>query len=181
MSRIAFFTCVLLGMFVSVCAVSGDQISPNPESLRWRIKNDGASAVIKSLWGTSAWSDLVGKLASGDPDWIDVAVALSKGSDAGATEGLEDALFLGLAKNPVYELQVLPTENSDRSPLSLSTVCGGRTDPPSTYSEAITELKKIEAAVQQVRVNTLESKKQYCLTKLKADEVNLKRFFAVPG
>jgi hypothetical protein len=106
-------------------------------------------------------------------------MAISKGSDAGATEELQDALFVALGQNPAYVLKVLPMAESAGIPLTLSSVCGGRSDPLRTYDDAISEERQVEAAVEGVSVKALESNKRHCLSILKAGEADLKRFFGV--
>ena len=136
-------------------------ISENPSALIEEINKKGASQVIQSLWGQPSWYSVTGKIASGEAAWIDVAVALRAGSDAGSTSGLHSAMFLALSKNPVYVLRVL--ETADKQPYRsflISDVCEGRVDPPSTYQEAIAELRRTRAALKKVQVKELQSKKR---------------------
>jgi hypothetical protein len=156
-------------------------VSREADQFLARIQKEGAPAVTKALWGTADWTKLTEKIASGEPKWIDVAVALSKGSDAGATEELNDALFQGLSVHPSYVLKSLPIEQSTTNPLSLSTVCGGRTDPLSTYAAASAELTRAETAVKGVRDDALAAKKHLCLKRLEAGSSDLKRFFGASG
>jgi hypothetical protein len=164
----------------AICATSSDKPTQTPELLLNRIRSEGAAAVVRSLWGKTGWSDLTDHVASGNRQWVDVAMAISPGTDAGATEELSDALFVALGQNPAYVLKVLPMEESGAIPLALSVICSGRTDALATYDASISEQKKVEAAVEKVTVAALESKKRECLMKLKAGEADLKRFFAVP-
>lgn len=176
----ALLSSICLVITSVACAGSGALVWQNADVLLRAIKKDGASAVVQSLWGKPAWSEITAKITSGERPWVDVALALGEGSDAGASETLRDALFVGLGKNPAYILDVLPTvEQSPRQPFSLSTVCGGRTDPLNTYWEAVTELKHIEAAVEKVEADALRSKKQLCLKRLEEGAEGLKRFFEV--
>jgi hypothetical protein len=161
----------------TLCMAMGDELAQSAAAIQSRIKEEGASSVITGLWGTTAWSQLTDKVASGDAAWIDVAVALSKGSDAGSTSELHDALSLSLAKNPEYVLKVLPKNSSE--PCSLSRVCEGPDDPPETLSAAMKELKNAEAAVQQIHGKALQANKRQCLENLKAGEQQVKRFFGV--
>lgn len=173
---------MVLGLATSsaIYAAATDRPTQSPELLLKRIRSEGAVAVVRSLWDTRGWSDLTDHVASGDPQWVDVAMAISPGTDAGATEELADALFVALGQNPAYVLKVLPAEESDTMPLALAEICSGRTDPLGTYAASIAEQTVVEAAVEKVVAPALEPKKRQCLAKLKAGEADLKRFFGVP-
>lgn len=180
MTRSAALLVLWLGASCAIRAAASDQPGAlTPESMLARIKNDGAAAVVQSLWYTPKWYELTDQVASGNPNWVNVAIALSPGTDAGATEELQDALFVGLGQNPAYELKVLPVEESEHMPLSVSSICSGRTDPPDDYSKAITELRGIAAAVEKVQAFELEPKKRLCLGKMKSGAASLKRYFGV--
>jgi hypothetical protein len=170
---------MVLFLATSGAVLAANEAAQTPKLLLARIRVEGAATVVRSLWDTPRWSELTNQVASGDPDWVSVAMAISKGSDAGATEELADALFVALGQNPTYILRVLPTEESDAVPLALSGVCSGRTDPLGTYAASIAEQRAAEAAVEKVTVPTLKPKKRQCLAKLKAGEADLKRFFGV--
>jgi len=180
MCRSATIIALCLATSGAVCAISADRSPQNPELFLARIRNEGAAAVVQSLWETTGWSDLTAHVSSGKPEWVDVAIAISPGTDAGATEELQDALFAGLGQNPTYELSVLPVDESDGSPLSLSTICSGRSDPLGTYAASIAELQRVETAVEKVSIKSLERRKRQCLAQLTMGEANLKRYFAVP-
>lgn len=179
MRRGALRTGILGLIFGAACVAADIPTLQDADSLLKHIRDNTAAAVIKDLWGTTIWSDLVSRVATGEPKWVDVAVALSAGSDAGATSELNDALFAALLVNPEYVLSVLPGEPSNYNAVALSTICVGSTDPPDTYSAALAELKLAESAIQQVRLDALKIKRDLCLKKLVDGEADLKRFFGV--
>jgi len=158
----------------TACAGSATDGSLTPELLLHDVDNRGASVVVRDLWNRhDPWNEVTKRIASGENAWIDVALALRKGSDAGASSDLRDAMFQALAKNPAYVLQHAEPE------YPLSELCEGRVDPPSTYSEAIAEQVRTEKAVEQVRTIELQEKKELCLIKLREGEGHLKRFFGM--
>lgn len=181
MKRKALIALSLAACCATRAVPSAEPRAQNPEIMLARIKKEGAAAVIKSLWGIPAkWNELTDKVATGNAAWVDVAVALGPGSDAGSTSELEDALFVALGQNAEYVLRVLPPEEYHGNPLALSDICGGRTDPLGTYAESIAEQKRIEAAVKNVSDKALASRRRRCLTELSSGETDLKRFFEVP-
>lgn len=182
MSRNVFLTSICLVISGAACAGSNAPTWQNADRLLEEVSKKGAAAVIRSLWDRPAWYSVTGKIASGEAAWIDVAVALRAGSDAGSTSELHSAMFLALSKNPTYVLQVLePLDKPPYRSFAVTVVCEGRVDPPSTYQEALAELMRTRAAVEKVEKKELQSKKELCLAKLREGEGHLKRFFGVSG
>jgi hypothetical protein len=68
-------------------------ITQDPRAFLARIRHEGATAVIRSLWNTPAWNELTDRVSSGASGWVDVALDLGPGSDAGSTSELGDALL----------------------------------------------------------------------------------------
>jgi hypothetical protein len=157
----------------AACAGSSTSTQQDASTLLEEVNSKGATAVVRSLWGKPAWQSVTEKIASGDAAWIDVALALRKGSDAGATSELHSAMFLALGRNPAYVLRTAEPQ------YSLSEICAGRVDPPPTFQEALAELTRTRAAVEQVQARELQSQKDLCLAKLREGEGHLKRFFGV--
>ena len=179
MRRGAAVIVLLIASSYAESAFSANGPPQGPDMVLARIRNEGAAAVIRSLWDTPRWSELTDEVASGDARWINVAVALAPGSDAGSTSELNDALVVALSRNPAYVLSAVPTNPSDTNPIGLSILCEGPQDPPETYAAALAELKEEETAVRAVRDEALAGKKDLCLKKLAMGEEELKRFFEV--
>jgi hypothetical protein len=175
MARKGLLVGIWLALSGAACAGSNAPAWQKADTLLEEVNNKGASAVIRSLWGKPAWYSVTEKIASGESAWIDVALALRKGSDAGATSELHSAMFLALGKNPAYVLRTAEPQ------FKLSEICEGRVDPPSTYQEALAELTRARSAVERVQASELQSKKELCLAKLREGEEHLKRQFNVTG
>ena len=61
------------------------------------VRAHGARAVVASLWSNSdRWNHVMANIGRGKPEWLDVAVALHPGTDAGAAETLDEAVFFAL-------------------------------------------------------------------------------------
>lgn len=72
------------------------------------IKSRGARAVVDSLWADGGqWDKVMTNIAGGTAEWLDVATALHPGTDAGASETLDEAIFLALKPAPVAVLRLL--------------------------------------------------------------------------
>jgi hypothetical protein len=72
------------------------------------IKSRGARAVVDSLWAVDGrWDTVMTNVAGGKAEWLEVAAALHPGTDAGASETLDEAIFLALKPAPVAVLWLL--------------------------------------------------------------------------
>lgn len=170
----------VMGFAGIACAGSGPIDLHDGSAFLSEVNRKGASQVIRQLRDTPDWYRVTERIASGEPAWIDAAVALRAGSDAGSTSELQSALLVALSKNPVYGLRVLePIAKSPSRPFTLAEICGGRNDPSPTYQEAITEHRRVKEAVGSVQLMELASKKALCLAELKKGEAHIKRFFGV--
>lgn len=156
------------------CAVTGSDapIWKDTSALIKEIEQRSASQVVRDVWkDREGWSHIMNQVASGQPEWIAVALRLRAGLDAGASAEMHDAMFQALRRNPAYILEYAEPA------YPLDTLCQGRVDPLPTYQEASNELGETMAAVQRVRDEKLELNKKRCIAKLKEGEGHLKRFY----
>lgn len=174
MPRVSILWIVWLTVGCSAYGNSNLSSQESPLALIDEINRSGAPAIVRQLWANqSAWKNVTTNIATGRSAWIDVALALSEGADAGASASLGDAMFQALVHNPSLILQ----EAEPQFPLEL--LCGGRSDPLPTYKAAATEMDQVREAVQRINSDKLQAKKDLCLAKLREGEVHLKRFFEV--
>jgi hypothetical protein len=72
------------------------------------VKAQGARTVVAALWSDNGrWNQVMANVGDGKPEWLEVAVALRPGTDAGAAETLDEAIFFALKTAPVAVLQLL--------------------------------------------------------------------------
>jgi hypothetical protein len=82
--------------------------APQAASILADIKTRGAKAAVETLWAdNSDWNTVMADISGGKPEWLDVAVALQPGTDGGAAETLDEAVFLALKPSPVAVLKLL--------------------------------------------------------------------------
>lgn len=169
------FVAMCLITVFSGCGSPSDRSSPDAQALLRRVSDEGAAQVVRSLAADAgAWDYVMTRIASGTTEWVDVGLALRKGSDAGATSELHSALFLALGKNPAYILR-----QANEPPYLLAAICGGRVDPPDSYDAAVAEIRTIRDAVRQIAAAELTSKRDECASKLQEGEVALTTMFGV--
>jgi hypothetical protein len=161
------FSCALALMIAMVAGSIAWSAEP-PPSVRARdllgdIKIHGAKFVVEKLWDRNRqWDAVMAKIATGKKDWLDVAAALRPGTDAGASETLDEALFLALASAPVGVLKLL-----DGHPFDTDFVCSSNigTDYPPQKSlrfvrDRIEVLRGVsDADLQAVRTHCLKNLK----------------------
>jgi hypothetical protein len=56
---------------------------------------------------TNQWNQVTSHIGRGDREWLAVGAALRSGTDAGASEALDEAMFLALKPAPITVLQLI--------------------------------------------------------------------------
>jgi hypothetical protein len=100
--------CFLVALSVAAIAAT----LPSSPVTASRVLNDvrvqGAHDVVATLWANNdQWNDVMANIGMGTPEWLDVAVALHPGTDGGAAEMLDEAVFLALKPAPIAVLKLL--------------------------------------------------------------------------
>ena len=173
--------CVLaIAALVSVSASAhegkGTQPVVTPDDILHRIVLQGAQQTVGDLWGQPpAWDAVTEKIASGQEQWLAVAVALHPGTDAGASTALRDAMFRALEKNLAGVLRHAEPE------FPIAVLCAGRSDPLPTLGESLRELERVRAALEKLHDPRLQNSRATCLAGLKKARIKLRRFFGTPA
>lgn len=173
--KVALF--LLLALSLPSLAKSEDKIlkyATSPANLVSQISASGPKSIINDLYKNEAtWAYLMRQIKTGEKGWLEVAVTLEPGSDAGTASMLNEAVSLALLTNPENVLRfAVPT-------YELPMVCGGRADPLPTYKLALSELEDQIQSVKSVKDSSLSSLRDTCLDKLEASKEHLCRFFDV--
>jgi hypothetical protein len=88
---------ILFGFAFSALAAN----TLTPSEVLARIQRQGGYKVLWDLWEhMGEFETLLSGIESADPAWLKVAVLLRPFSDAGASEGLDNAVALALPKSP---------------------------------------------------------------------------------
>ena len=147
-----------------------------PELLLREIEKNGPEDVVNDI-PQDRWEEIFNKVKTGEPGWINVAIALmpemSGGSGGGEALDMEGAVWIALGNAPSIVLNKIPISAHHHD------VCDGRRDPLLTYEEAIREVEKNITAVKLVRNNDLILQRDKCLAKLVKQKSDLKRFFEI--
>ncbi len=98
---------VILAIALTSIAASHAQSLPTAEALSKQIHDQGAKAVVDQLWPDDAqWSQLLRKVRTGDPAWLQVAVDISPGMSSGALQTLLIAVSQSIQKKPEPFLEI---------------------------------------------------------------------------
>lgn len=159
-----FIACLCLS--ISACAQEPAQVKSQPCSLSSKevsqsIDNEGAKAALVALYGNYSknWDVFLGCVATGDIDWLKIAVSFRSISDAGISEGLDIAVGKALVKDPENVLRATSI-NFDKWGY-----CGmlDYDDPKLDSKEAAAKaLDKQKAALEQVHDKTLKKYVDAC-------------------
>jgi hypothetical protein len=128
---------LLLSLVETAIGASASVTSLRANDVLADVRTRGARAVVESLWTNSEqWDTVMRNISHGRSEWLKVAVALHPGTDGGASEMLDEALFLALKPAPIAVLQLLQ-EHQFQSALVCSSNIG--TDYTSEESRRLVE------------------------------------------
>lgn len=131
--------------------------SLNASSVLADVRARGAHAVVAALWSDeSRWNQVMTNIGSGRPEWLNVAVALRPGTDAGAAETLDEAIFFALRTAPVAVLKLLKDGRFDAKFICSSNV--GIDYTPAESRRFIRERIKVLSGVSDATVMTTRDK-----------------------
>ena len=148
--------CLLCGALLG--AGSGQPTAPE---LLQRIDSDGGDRVIRELWAAHEPFEFVcAQIATGDPQWLQVASRLRPFSDAGASLSLDISIARALPKQPAAVLELI------EPPWRLEMVCGAPfIEPPPEEVQAY--LDNAISVLSQPLPESLDAKRTACLNHLR--------------
>ena len=101
----------LLSLVFTMAVVTNSQAATRPvdaASIVGEIRDVGAKRVVAKYYDTKAWEhSIMPGIRRADQAWLQVAEELHKGSDAGASEDLDSALYEALPAAPYKVLPVM--------------------------------------------------------------------------
>jgi hypothetical protein len=123
------------------------------------IQTRGAQAEVTRLTAgnSSQWEEVMRQIETGTPEWLQVATALRRGSDAGNTESLYYAVSYALLRAPQ---RVLPMIGGD---FPLQNVCTVPDIEPSP-EKVRRQVAKARTALRGVTDPGLQSVRNRCLS-----------------
>jgi len=147
-----------------------------PAALLAEIGARGAAPVVHELYDSESWSTVMKRIAAGQRDWLLVAAALRKGTDAATTEELDLAVSGALISNARDVLDVF----LDQVP--AHDICYGTAEAGGheTLDSALAELHAKIAGVKKVNEARLAKSKAECLKLLREDEPGLREIYQPP-
>jgi len=108
------------------------------------------------------------EIATGKKDWLEVAAALRPGTDAGASETLDEAMFLALQSAPVTVLKLL-----DGNPFDTDSVCSSNIGTDYSPQKSVRFLRDRIRVLRHVSDADLQAVRTHCLKNLRAAQKEL--------
>ena len=172
-SRLVLLVCLISCPLVSAAQADGD-VRTSARELLDEVEGNGARPTVQRLYeDRPAWTRVIENIASGQREWIDLAVSLKAGSGGAESSDLRDAMFRALVRNPSYVLRHAQPD------YPLAVLCLGRATPLPTYAEGRDELFSVARALKKVRAEDLRYKKKLCFSELREGHVRLRRLFGL--
>ncbi len=129
-----------------------------------RVKDEGAKAVAEELWKENdTWNEVMTNVGRGDPQWLKVAASLRPGTDGGAAEMLDEAVFLALKPAPLAVLNLLKSHEFETTSVCSSNVGA---DYPAAKSRRFIALRI--KVLESVSEPTVREMRDQCLAGLRA-------------
>jgi len=173
-SRLALLLCLISCPLVSAAAEADRDVPTSARELLDEVEGNGARRTVQRLYeNRPVWTGVIENIASGQREWIDLALSLKAGSGGAESSDLRDAMFRALARNPSYVLRHAQPD------YPLAVLCLGRARPLPTYEQTRDELVTVERALGQERADDLHYKKELCLAELREGHAHLRRFFGL--
>ena len=148
--------------FISLLALGSERISADtrliPKAIMQDIQLKGARAVVSQLYEhPQTWRLILADIATGDQSWLEVAVALHPGSDAGSSEMLTLAVGAALENNPANVFQTA------LKAFQLKSICSGPDVDDPKYGSYELSMKAINQRIG--KVNSIKDKSSAAISK----------------
>lgn len=155
---------VLISFSATAVGNNHARSSISASSIDVDIEAHGAKAVVAALWeNNERWNEVITNIGHGSSEWLNIAVKLHPGTDAGSAELLDEAVFLALKPSPIAVLQLLRDQQ-----FSIDFVCSSNisTDyPPDQARRFIRERIKILRDTSDVETDSVRLQ---CISRLRA-------------
>jgi len=169
-TAIAFvFVCLICSV---TTALAGEMTSGE---IQGEIARIGLRGVIEKLWNSSEthpneWDRIIGKIETGDKEWLQVASSLKVAADAGGSEDLNGALALALLKNPVDVLTLVQQGSFVISDVCTCPYIGETREDEVVAYNYLYEADKVLVGVKVPQDNPhLEKIRQNCLAIMRSN------------
>jgi hypothetical protein len=147
------------------------------DSVAQRIAIDGAKKTVDAMYQNGMeWRQLLTAVATGDEQWLRVAVQLYSGTDAGTTSQLRNSIGEALEHQPQTVLKIV------NPALGISGICEApdvddkRYDSYSLSTKAIEKRKKMLGAITDP---LLAGVRDQCIKELNDSKRGIARFYGV--
>lgn len=156
---IALLVALSLGRSVATDAAT----PPRAATVLADVKTQGAPAVVAKLWADNArWNQVMANIGQGSHEWLQVAAGLRPGTDAGASEALDEAIFLALKHAPVTVLRLLKDGTFE-----TSTVCSSNIGADYTATQSRHFIKERIRVLDKMSDPAIEPARAQCLAALR--------------
>jgi hypothetical protein len=153
------------------------QSSIAPEIVIQRIATSGAKSVVDSMYQNGEeWRQVVAGVATGDEAWLNVAVKLRPGTDAGTAEQLILSIGEALGHRPLSVLKITAPV------LGIKKICGGpdvddvRFDSYALSIKEIDTRTKILGSITDLNFVMLRDK---CISELNDSKLGIASFYGI--
>jgi len=181
-SRVILIGLLLFGLsmfseFSSAQKKSSVSYHSDPQAAIERISTRGTRQVVGELYSDyDKWNSVLRNVATGSEEWLQVAVALRPGTDAGTTSMLENVVGEALENRPENVLRIAVQG------FSIPSICGGPDVDDARYDSYELSIKAIDKRKKNVAAVTdpdLEKLCDQCIKYLERSKKGIANFYEV--
>ncbi len=176
-SLISIFLIYFISFPSSSTYAQSQQYHNDPQAILNEVNAKGASSVVSELYkDLNAWYSVLRNIATGEKEWLRVAIALQPGAQAGSYNMLQVRLGEALEHNP--ENVLIMTAYKYVTPF----ICGGPDIDDKRYGTYELAMEAIKRRQEKVRAITNPKLKEICddcLKSLEQSKTNMARFYQV--
>jgi hypothetical protein len=174
--------CVWVFLLVTACMpansetiVGRDKLAP--ANIRQQVHKHGAKQTVAALYSNNAtWEELLRNISSGEREWLQIAVELKDGADAGSSEMIKFAVGEALANKPENVIGIAIKKFSLQAICSEPDIDDARY---SSYEKAVLEINRRIAVLKKYHTRQYQQVRNECIVELNKSKSRLKTFYEI--
>ena len=165
-----------LAVFVSWSVLAFGQSALTPEDILERIAKNGAHVTVAQIYGNPVqWRAVLTGIATGSKSWLNAAIGLRSGSDAGASSQIDLAVGEALEHHPQRVLAVAVPAVGYKNVCGAPDVDDARYN---SYSLSLAAIDRRKSMLRSVTGSGVDSAHE-CIRNLNEAVAGIARFYGV--
>ena len=174
-SFLIVFATVLLAYPPATLLSNNNGYHQKPKTVLQEVSKRGANIVVTELYNDSSkWNYVLQHIKLGSVDWLNVAVALYPGSDAGASEMLVNSVGEALENAPINVFKIAFPK------YRLEDICSSPDVDDKRYNSFERSMNAIDRRIKKISTITDRNYKEVCaqsIQLLEEAKIGIKKYY----